>query len=113
MIEVSFPHTRSDPWHNRCDGVVVRTFASQSIDLGFIPQVESCQKTLKNGIHSFPAWRSARRDSVKNKSASLLVVSLGKALNEMPPPSYGRQVAGPSSLPVVVAQFDKRHANRA
>ena len=44
---------------NRRDGVVVRASASQSVDLGFIPLVESYQKTLKNGIHSFPAWRSA------------------------------------------------------
>ena len=28
---------------------------------GFIPFVESYQKTLKNDIHSFPAWRSAFR----------------------------------------------------
>ena len=27
--------------------------------MGFIPLVESYQKTLKNGIHSFPARRSA------------------------------------------------------
>ena len=44
---------------NRRDGVVVRASASQSVDLGFIPLVESYQKTLKNGIYSFPAWRSA------------------------------------------------------
>ena len=44
---------------NRGDGVVVRASALQSVDLGFIPLVESYQKTLKNGIHSFPAWRSA------------------------------------------------------
>ena len=46
---------------NRRDGVVVRASASQSVDLGFISQVESYQKTLKNGIHSFPAWRSAHK----------------------------------------------------
>ena len=45
--------------NNRRDGVVVRASASQSVDLGFIPLVESYQKTLKNGIYSFPAWRSA------------------------------------------------------
>ena len=45
--------------HERRDGVVVRASASQSVDLGFIPLVESYQKTLKNGIYSFPAWRSA------------------------------------------------------
>ena len=44
---------------NRRDGVVVRASASQSVDLGFTHQVESHQKTLKNGIYSFPAWRSA------------------------------------------------------
>ena len=33
--------------------------ASQSVDLEFIPLVESYQKTLKNGIYSLPAWRSA------------------------------------------------------
>ena len=53
------------------------------------------------------------RDSVENKPASLLVVSLGKALNGMPPSLCGRQMVGPSSLPVVVAQSDERHANRA
>ena len=37
----------------------VRESASHSVDLGFIPLVESYQKTLKNGIHSFPACRSA------------------------------------------------------
>ena len=89
---------------NRVDGLVVRAFASQSVDLGFISQVESHQKTLKNGIHSFPAWCSAHRNSVENKPASLLVVSLSKTLNGMPPSLCGKQVVGPSSLPIVVAQ---------
>ena len=53
-------------------------FTSQSIDLGFLFQVESYQKALKNDIHSFPAWCSANKDSVENKPAGLLVVSLGK-----------------------------------
>ena len=44
---------------DRRDGVVVRASASQSVDLGFIPLVEPYQKTLKNGIRSFHAWRSA------------------------------------------------------
>ena len=51
-------------------------------------------KDVKNDNYSFPAWRSApKRDSVENKLASLLVVSLSKALNGMPPSVYGRQVA--------------------
>ena len=66
------------------DGVMVRPSASQSVDLGFISRVESYQKTLKNGIHSFPAWRSSNRDSVEKKPASLFATCLGKALNEMP-----------------------------
>ena len=60
-----FPHQR--------DGVVVRASASQSINLGFNPLVESYQK-----IH------------VENKPESSLVVSLGKALNGMPPPLCGK-----------------------
>ena len=46
------------------------------------------------------------RDSVENKPASFLVVSLGKTLNGMPPSLCGKQMVGPSSLPVVVAQCD-------
>ena len=46
--------------HQR-DGVVDRASALRSVDLGFIPLVESYQKTLKNGICSFPAWCSAFR----------------------------------------------------
>ena len=45
--------------------------------------------------------------------ASLLGVPLDKALNGIPPSLCGRQVVGPSSLPVVVAQSGERHANRA
>jgi len=43
------------------------------------------QKTLKVGIHSFPAWRSAlERDSMKiGRQVRLLCVSLGKALNKI------------------------------
>ena len=85
----------NDHQRNRRDGVVVGASALQSVDLGFIPKVESYQKTLKNSIHSVPAWRSARRDSVENKLASLFVVSLGKALNGMPTSLCGRQVAYP------------------
>ena len=51
--------TRNSKFLYRRDDVVVRASASQSVDLGFIPLVESYQKTLKNGIYSFPAWRSA------------------------------------------------------
>ena len=53
------------------------------------------------------------RDSVENKPESSLVVSLGKTLNGMPSSLCGRQMVGPSSLPVVVVQSDERHVNRA
>ena len=43
------------------------------------------------------------RDNVENKPESLLVVSLGKTLNEMPLSLCGGKMVGPSSLPVVVA----------
>ena len=45
--------------YDRRSGVVVRASASQWINLGFIPLVESYQKTLKNDTYSFPARRSA------------------------------------------------------
>ena len=41
---------------------------------------------------------------MENKLESLLVVSLGKTLNGIPPFLCDRQVLGPSSLIVVVAQ---------
>ena len=82
---------------------MVRASALQSVDLEFIFQVETKPKDFKKGIQSFPAWRSANRDSVENKPASLLVVSLGKTFDKMPPFLCGRQVVGPSSLPDVVA----------
>ena len=45
--------------------------------------------------------------------ASLLVVPVDKAFNGMTPSLCSKQVVGPSSLPVMVAQSDERHANRA
>ena len=46
-------------WTEKVGHPWVRSSASQSMDLGFNPLVESYLKTLKNGIHSFSAWRSA------------------------------------------------------
>ena len=92
---------------------MVRATASQSVDVGFNPQVVSYQKTLKNGIHGFPAWRSARTDSVENKQASLLVVSLGKALNGMPPYScadrWRGQAVHPSWWPIGTKDMQTKH----
>ena len=78
-------NTETQLMEDRRDDAVAKASASQSVDLGFIFQVESFQKTLKNSIHSFPTWRSAKkRDRVENTPASSLVVPLGKALNGMP-----------------------------
>ena len=63
---------------------MVRASASQSVDLGFIPLVESYQRTLKNDIHSFPAWRSALNGGCGEQAGKSLAVSLGKALNGTP-----------------------------
>ena len=62
----------------RRDGVVVGASASQSVDLGFIPLVESYQKTLKNGIHSFPAWRSAFSGGCGEQAGKLACCILGQ-----------------------------------
>ena len=61
---------------------MVRASASQSVDLGFIPLVESYQKTFKK-MASAASLLGARYlwEVVENKPASSLVVSLGKALN--------------------------------
>ena len=69
---------------DRRDGVVVRASASQSVDLGLIPLVESYQKTLK--MVSIASLLGTRHllEVVENKPASLLVLSLGKALNGTP-----------------------------
>ena len=82
---------------HRRDSVVVRASASQSVDLGFI----SLSRVIPN---DFKKWYSQlqclalsikKRDGVESKLASLLVVSLGKALNGTPPSLCGKQVAYP------------------
>ena len=66
--------------NNRRDGVVVRAFASQSVDLGFIPLVESYQKTLKKGIHTFPAWHSAVRVGSGEQVSKFACCVLGQGI---------------------------------
>ena len=84
---------------NRRDGVAVRASASQSVDLGFISLVESYQKTLKMVFTASLLGAQHIRYSVENKPARLLIVSLGKALNGMPPSLCGRQMVGPTVYP--------------
>ena len=92
---------------------MVRASASQSVDWGSFPLSSHTKRLLKMVFTASLLGAQQIRDSVENKPASLLVVSLGKALNGMPPSLCGRQMVGPSSLLVVVAQSDERHANRA
>ena len=80
---------------NRRDDVVVRASASQSVDLGFIPLVESYQETLKNGIHSFPAWRSAFMGGCGEQVGKFGCCVLGQVTKRDAPPLCGRQVAEP------------------
>ena len=67
--------------------------ASQSVGEGFIPLVESYQKTLKNGVHSFLFGAQHLRGVVENKPTSSLVVFLGQGTLRTPPLLSGRQVA--------------------
>ena len=60
------------------NSVVVRASASQSVDLGFIHLVESYQKTLKNGINSFFAWRSAFKKGCEEKAGKFAGCVLGQ-----------------------------------
>ena len=89
-----------------CSGLSVRFAAGRP---GVHSPSRVIPKDFKNDIQSFAAWRSAHKDTVEYKPTRLLVVSLGKALDRMPPFSCGRQMGGPSSLPIVVAQSDKIH----
>ena len=86
---------RSGPKYRR-DGVVVRASASQSVDLGSFPK-SSHTKRLQKMIFtaSLLGAEHKKSNSVQKKPASLLVVSLGKALNGTPPPFCGRQMALP------------------
>ena len=63
---------------NRRDDLVVRASASQSVDLRFNPLVESYQKTFKNGIHSFAAWRGAFRAGCGEQAGKFACCVLGQ-----------------------------------
>ena len=90
---------------------MVRASASHSVDLRFIPLVESYQKTLK--MVSTASLLGARHlgEVVENKPESSLVVSLGKALNGTPPPLCGRQVAQFSLRGLVAGRASDRKTN--
>ena len=78
------------------DGRVVRASSfGDVVDLGLIPsRVKPITLKLVFTVSLLDAQRL--RDSVENKSASLLVVPLGKALGGITPSWCGRQIAGNS-----------------
>ena len=78
---------------NRRDGVVVGASASQSVDLGFIPLVESYRKTLKKGICNFPAWRSAFRGGCGEQAGKFACCVLGQGTKQDAPLLCRSQVA--------------------
>ena len=83
---------------------MVRASASQSVDLGFIFSSRVIPKDFKKWYFTASLFGAQhKKNSAENKPASLLVVSLVKALNGMPPSLCGTQVAGRSSIPVMVA----------
>ena len=65
--------------------VVIRATGSQSVDRGFISLVESYQKTLKMVCTDSLLGAQHKKGIVEIKPESLLVVSLSKILNGMPP----------------------------
>ena len=73
--------------HYSSDGRVVRASASGAVNSGLIPSRVK-PTTLKLVFTAY-----LLKGSVENKSASLLVVSLGKALSGIPPSWCGRQMA--------------------
>ena len=62
----------------RRDGIMVGVSALQSVDFGFNPLVESYQNTLKRGIQSFPAWRSAFRGGCGKQAGKFACCVLGQ-----------------------------------
>ena len=68
--------------------------ASGAVDSRSIPN--RVKPMTLNWIHSFPACRSAFKDSVENMPASFLVVPLEKALSGIIPSWCDRQKAGNS-----------------
>ena len=69
---------------NSSDGRVIRASALEAVDMGLIPSRVK-PMTLKLIFTASPLDTQYKRDSVENKSASLLVVPLGKALSGIPP----------------------------
>ena len=65
---------------NRCNGVVVRASALQSVDLGFISLVRSCQNTLENHICCFPTGRLVRKEWRRDEAVECACCVYGQGL---------------------------------
>ena len=88
-----------------CDGTVVRASTARSVDMEDLFLLSSHNKRLlKMLFTTSPVGAQSKMDRMEKKLLRSLVVSLGKALNRMPPFFCGRQVAGPSSQSIVVVQ---------
>ena len=79
---------------SRRDCVAVRASALRSVDLGFNSLVESYQKTLKNSIHSFSAWRSAFRGDFGKQAGKFACCVLGQSLDT---PIFMWKTGGPDT----------------
>ena len=90
---------------NLPNGVVVRASALQSIAL----RVYFPKRVIPNDFKTWYLLIAAQQKPIVKRT---LVMTLSKTLNGMSPSLCGRQVAGPSSLPFVAAQFNCRLAKR-
>ena len=57
---------------------MVRTYAWQLVELGFMILVKSYQKTLKNGIHRFPALRLAFKGCCEEQAGKFAYCVVGQ-----------------------------------
>ena len=80
--------------------------------LGSIP-LSGHTEDFRNGIYSFPIRRSARKRHCREKQPSLLAVPSEKRFKNTPPSLMGKQVVGPSSIPIAVTPLGKSAANKA
>ena len=92
---------------------MVRASASQSVDLGFNPLVESYQTIIKMVSTASLLGTPHLGEVVENKPACLLVVSLSKALSRTPPPLWKTSGADTSqiAIPMRVQMLCPKYSN--
>ena len=90
---------------------MVRASASQLVDLGFISLVESYRKALKNGIHSFPAWRSAFKGGCGEQAGKFACCVLGQG-TERDAPAFMWKTGDPEMVtPKRVRTYRPKHSD--